>query len=1242
MKTFKRIDKKLLFYFLTVTLLLLGIGTFIAYNNGAHIAKKQTLDYLRQTAISLKGHIYTFIKAQKNIARDFASDNIMIQSLNELNRPNSNSTKIIERLKKHVMLNKMPLYAPDILGISVLNHNGNIVFSTYGTRTGKNESKKKYFSMVKNEGYFGDIHYSKNFYEPVIEVSAPIIDQDSSTFLGVIVNVISGSTLSEVTQSHWIGELGSVQAHSSLGGYFYGQMTSMNKERKHMELQNSNDSGNVYIVNSKKRMIALSRSIDNTALDQEINTKPVQLALNDGNEMVGIYKDYKGISIIGASVLIKELKWVILAEKDISSTLAPLFRLRAQMITLWIVALGVVIAVATMIAKNIANPILALTKATQRRAAGDLNFRLEITSDDELGTLTDSFNKMCDDIDNITVSKGFLEKIFSGINESLILTDTHFKIKKVNRAALDMLGYNESELIDKPIAMILEENRLFLDSIGIQELIKYEQVLKNQAVVFKTKNGEGIPVSLSATIIKDCIHKQHPEDCSTYIKLLACGNCEAIKLIIISNDMRPMNTLIQKEKERIFELTTIQEISRQLYYTLNYDDLFRLILTPLHKSINFDIAGSVLCNDPGDLIYIKQTQLIDESVLDWYKDNLLKTFSKLSVKGHEDCKKEFIDISMDEEKFSSEQGAANSVGSWQSAVGNKQEVAALLPTGSETPVKDRVKSYFNVPLIVREQIVGIINISSFKENAFGANHIRMLYTIANQVTISIQHLITLVEHEKGKLSSILRDMVDGVIILDRDGIMEMVNPAGTKLVRLLSVCKQGERLDHLGDYYLKEPMELIINKEKDFISHNLSFSNEAQELTISMIIAPVKGKTDIEGMIIVLRDITKETNLQQQLLHSEKLSTIGEMVSGIAHEINNPLAGIMGLTQLLQIQPDLPEAIRKNVDKIFSYTDRARRIIQNLLTFSRAHKPEKTSVKINELISQTIEMLDYNMKIDDIEIVNDFDPDLPNPTADMYQLQQVFFNIINNAHQALSKHEGTRILTVKTTHKPGYIVISIHNTGSEIPSETIKKIFNPFFTTKEVGKGTGMGLSIAYGIIKEHGGNIFVNSEKGHGVTFLIRLPIDNIKPEDETEIYIQPEVGISHIKILIVDDEIAVAESVSALLQSEGHTCQTSPRVDEAIEKLSTNDFDLIISDVKMPGMDGKEFYEYLKSNIPKMTNRFITITGDVMNDETKLFIEKNNIPCLAKPFTHEELKNVILEVIKKWGAKDTEIANR
>lgn len=1205
MATFTRIDKKLLFYFLLITVFLLGIITFISYRNGEKIIKKQTFSHLRLISICLKGHIRTFIKSQKNIARDFASDHMLIQSLDALNKPGSNDLLIRENVNKHLVFDKMNLYSPRILSISVLDYQGKVAFSTDEQMIGVSLQEAESFTQVKNEGYFGDVYYSDRFYEPVIKVSAPIIDRENNKFCGVVVNTIGGSTLADITRSNWLEEFEDISTSTALGAYYYGAIPT--KKVKNIngydDIRSTED---IYIVNRNKRMITESRFVDNAVLKQVVNTKPVEMALQNGEEMVGIYPNYNGDSIIGASIFIDELGWVILAEKNITETFAPLFRLKAQLITLVIVGLGAIFMVSTIVVAKISTPIKNLLEATKRQSDGDLGFRAKRVSDDELGILTDSFNKMCDDIRGITVSKDYMEKVFSGISESLIIIDSHFIIKRVNPATLNILNYSEPELMNWPVSKIFGKDAKFLDYIGLNDLVKHEQVLRDQNGVYIAKTGQSVPVSISASVIRDCKHKAHPEDCINYRKNVGCVWCKAINIIIVARDMRIINTLIQKEKERVFELTTIQEISRRLGYTLNYDDLFRIILNPLHTAINFDIAGSVLCNDPDDLIYIRRTCLVKSDFMDWYKGNLLKTFVKLSGNKHQNCRKEYIDIT--------------------------SEKIDVVDDDTTDSAYGKIKSYFNVPLIVRGKIVGIINISSFKENAFEANHIRMLYTIANQVTISIQHLIALIEHEKGKLTSILRDMIDGVIMVDNKGIIEMVNPAGEKLLKYLTVSRQGDLLAHLGDYYLKDPMIAILNNEKKYISQELSYSYEFEQITFSMVMSPIRGEINNLGVVIVLRDITKEHNLQQQLLHAEKLSTIGEMVSGIAHEINNPLAGVMGLSQLLQIQPNLPDAVRKNVDKIFTYTDRAKRIIQNLLTFARAHKPEKIQVNINQLIEQTLEMHEYNMKTNDIAVEKDFGIGIPDIVVDMYQLQQVIFNIINNAYQALLEYDRTRIFTVKTEMNNDALLITFHNTGLGISNEVIKKMFNPFFTTKEVGKGTGMGLSISYGIIKEHGGDIFATSKNGEGVTFLVKLPLmpeggdlDNAETSEENE----ELASVQKMVILVVDDEITVADSIASLLETDNHECYVTTNVDDAIKKLAENKYDLVISDVKMPGLDGKEFYAYLQLNRPELTSRFIIVTGDVVNPDTKEFVESNHIHCITKPFTFDELKRVVSETV-------------
>ena len=202
--------------------------------------------------------------------------------------------------------------------------------------------------------------------------------------------------------------------------------------------------------------------------------------------------------------------------------------------------------------------------------------------------------------------------------------------------------------------------------------------------------------------------------------------------------------------------------------------------------------------------------------------------------------------------------------------------------------------------------------------------------------------------------------------------------------------------------------------------------------------------------------------------------------------------GIMGLTQLIQIAPELPDTIRENVEKILSYTSRSKQIIQDLLLFAEECEMVTSPVNVNQLLDQTIDMQLYRMQSIGIKIIRDFDFSLPADTvADMYQLKQVFSNIIHNAEYALSEYGGNRVFTVKTAKKRNRILISFHNSGIGISKEIINNIFDPFFTTKDVGVGTGLGLSISYGIIRKHNGYIYVKSDDNNkGVTFFIELPV--------------------------------------------------------------------------------------------------------------------------------------------------------
>jgi len=247
---------------------------------------------------------------------------------------------------------------------------------------------------------------------------------------------------------------------------------------------------------------------------------------------------------------------------------------------------------------------------------------------------------------------------------------------------------------------------------------------------------------------------------------------------------------------------------------------------------------------------------------------------------------------------------------------------------------------------------------------------------------------------------------------------------------------------------------------------------------------------EIVGFRLLGHDITERKKAEQQLLMTSKLASIGELTARIAHELNNPLTGVIGYAQLLMDAPDVPPQVKSDLEKIYQESQRAAKIVHNLLSFARQRQPEKHLVDVNELIQKTLEMRSYRLVTSNIELHLELQAGLPRILADYHQLQQVLLNILVNAEQALAevKHQGKIWLSSSAGHE--YVTISIRDNGPGIPKSNITRIFDPFFTTKEVGKGTGLGLSVCHGIITAHGGNIYVDSRVGKGATFTIELPI--------------------------------------------------------------------------------------------------------------------------------------------------------
>jgi len=358
---------------------------------------------------------------------------------------------------------------------------------------------------------------------------------------------------------------------------------------------------------------------------------------------------------------------------------------------------------------------------------------------------------------------------------------------------------------------------------------------------------------------------------------------------------------------------------------------------------------------------------------------------------------------------------------------------------------------------------------------------------------------------------------------------------------------------------------------------------------------------------------------------ASRLASVGEMASGIAHEINNPLTGVIGFAHLLR-ERNLPKDTKKSVEIIYESAQRVSDIVTRLLTFSRQQKPSRNRVNINDILKNTLALRDYAMMTENIEITTRLAKDLPWTIADAGQLQQVFLNIIINAEMEMKLANGGGKLSVKTGVVNKTIRISFKDNGPGIAEENLRRIFDPFFTTREAGKGTGLGLSLCHAIVAEHNGQIYARSKPTRGATFVVELPILNGgKQTEPVELAAHHPESTSQARILVVDDEPAVRQFLGEMLTSEGHEVETVDNSEDAMTMISNNEYTHILLDIKLPGMSGVELYKKIEKRDRSFANKVIFITGDVMGIDTNDFLSKNKVRYIAKPFDIQKLKKQI-----------------
>ena len=372
---------------------------------------------------------------------------------------------------------------------------------------------------------------------------------------------------------------------------------------------------------------------------------------------------------------------------------------------------------------------------------------------------------------------------------------------------------------------------------------------------------------------------------------------------------------------------------------------------------------------------------------------------------------------------------------------------------------------------------------------------------------------------------------------------------------------------------------------------------------------------------------------QEQLLQSEKMSAVGQLISGVAHELNNPLTAILGYTQLLegeQLEPRVEEFIQK----LRKQAQRTQRIVQNLLSFARQQKPKRVHVDLRSVLEDTIALRDYDLKVNNIAVERDFEPVLPSVVADPHQLEQVYLNIINNAADAMMDAGRGGCLRVSIYTENGSVVTSFHDSGPGIFDP--KHVFDPFYTTKGVGKGTGLGLSICYGIVKEHGGEISAQNHAAGGALLQVKLPVAvGEKPVTERDRIVARRESRLEGSVLLVDDEEAVLDFEREVLTAAGMKVITTASGERAMEQLQNEDVDMVFLDSKIPGdWASEDIFHWIEQHRPELAPRTVLVLSNVSDPNVRTFVDATKILCLVKPFEVSDLLAVARRVLRRVKA--------
>ena len=551
------------------------------------------------------------------------------------------------------------------------------------------------------------------------------------------------------------------------------------------------------------------------------------------------------------------------------------------------------------------------------------------------------------------------------------------------------------------------------------------------------------------------------------------------------------------------------------------------------------------------------------------------------------------------------------------------DVARVLAVRGITNGLEVPASWIGAPLVAG-QLLGAVSLSSTVPGRFNNDALALVRAVVAPAAVALQsaRVLTALSQGKREWEQTVDAISQGICVVDATGVIRRANRTFCAMVDVPLTAVAG-----------RPWMALVPPAWSDIIAAALDAPSGAEprdlpsgDRLFRVASLPLQGAGTAHA-VLIFEDHTGTRRLQEQLIQSEKMSAIGQLIAGVAHDLNNPLASVVGFADYLVenagiAPPEMIEPLRA----IQQEAERAANIVKNLLGFARKQERRRQLASVRDLVSSTLLLLRNQLVSGKIETELDLDPSVPDVCVDPNQIRQVFVNLINNAAQAIEvTGMGSRILIRARPWLDG-VAVTIEDDGPGIPPHLIERIFEPFFTTKNAGEGTGLGLSISHGIVKEHGGRLTYVPTARRGAVFQVELPAGT----PAVKVPSRPTPVPRGLRVLVIDDEPHIQHYMTATLESWGHVVVVASNGAEGLAHAARQPFDLIVSDLRMPELGGREMFERLRRDLPAVAQRIVFSTGDTVRGDTLAFLESLGRPYLRKPFTLGELRAVLSDSVQ------------